>query len=116
MSQPSFRPQPDPDPGVQINYQARELTMHYVTEEELTTLRGVGPTICVAFLGLTAGCAFSLWTALKSTGLSVDTQRDFESLLVAALVLSGFFGLLAIFGYVRLVAVIRKVKRRGITQ
>ncbi len=97
---------------VELDWAKRKMTMHSVTEEELSTLRAIGPTLSVAFLGLAAGFAFSLWTSLKSTGLSDDTRRDFESLYFFARLVSVFFGLFAIAGYGRLWHLIYRIKQR----
>ncbi len=104
-------PRPIPAP-VELAYASRRLTMHSVTEEELSTLRAVVPTTCVAFWGMAVGIAFSLWIALKSTGLTIDTVREFRAFFAVAVFASLFLTILAVSSYVHLFIVLRRIKQR----
>lgn len=103
---------PRPIPPVRLEYASRELTMHFVTEEELTTLRAVVPTTTVGFLGISIGAALTFWTVLAEGGLTGTAEDTFNLGLKFALVLSAFFAIVAVVGYAHLFIVIRRIKRR----
>lgn len=105
------KPRPIPAP-VELAYASRKLTMHSVTEEELSTLRAVVPTTCIAFWGIAVGIAFSLWTALKSTELTDDAVRDFQAFFAVSVFASLVLTILALASYVHLFIVLRRIKRR----
>src|SRR5438876_736490 len=87
--------------GVTVEQVPRKLTMYRVTEEELFTLRGIGPTLSLAFFGIMVGASFTVYTAMQGI-LDRDTRHDLNALYIGARVGVVFFALLAGIGYLRL--------------
>lgn len=108
------RPAADDETGlpVTIDLVRRKLRMHSVTEEELATLRAVVPATSIGFLGIAVGAALTFWSVLKATGLSPQVRGDFNALYFASRVMTAFFAIVAVTGYVRLFGLVRHIKRR----
>jgi hypothetical protein len=98
--------------AVDIEHVPRKLTMYRVTEEELFTLRGIGPTISLAFFGIMVGASFSLYAALQGSTLDRDTWHDLNALFIGSRWLAVFFAIVAVIGYFRLWRIVREIKKR----
>ncbi len=97
---------------VTVNQVPRELNMHSVTEEELWSLRAVGPTTAVAFLGVFIGATVTFWTVLETPGLSAATRDKFDLALKGSLILTAFFAIITVVGYWHLRDVVNRVRER----
>ena len=101
------------DPSVTIAHQPRELTMHSVTEEELSTLRGVIPSTTLSFFGIAFGAALAMWGVLATSGLSAHNRDTFNALFWVFRILTAFFAILSIAGYVHQQRVVNRVRTRA---
>jgi len=96
-------------PSVSIQHQKRELVMYSVTDEELDTLRALGPTASLTFFGIAVGVGATCWGILGAQkGLSADSHAVFFVGGCAAVLLTLLFAIIAASGYLKL----RRLKER----
>jgi hypothetical protein len=97
---------------VTIDMQKRLLTMHPVSAQEIEFLRLTSPVFAVAFCGMAFGACVSLGAVLFSTSLPTDARAVFVALFVAAGVLTAFFGIQSIWGFVQTGTLVKEIKKR----
>lgn len=97
---------------VTIDMQQRLLTMHPVSSQEIEFLRLTSPVFSVAFCGMAFGAVVSLGAVVFTTPLPTNPHAIFLALFVGAVVLTAFFGIQSIWGFVQTGQLVREIKRR----
>jgi hypothetical protein len=97
---------------VTIDMQKRLLTMHPVSAQEIEFLRLTSPVFAIAFCGMAFGALVSLGAVVFSTPLPTNPHAVFVALFVAAGVLTAFFGIQSIWGFVQTGNLVKEIKKR----
>lgn len=91
----------------------RRVTMHLVFDEEIATLRAVGPTTALTFFGISVGGLLGmLGILLTQKHLTTDSHAAILGLMVLSAVLAGFFAIIAGVGYWRLHRLVGRIRER----
>ena len=99
-------------PTTVVQHESRTVKMHQVTREELSTLRGVGPTLSVAFLSLTVGAWLSFNTTLDTVDLTPADRDRYGTYRTMCFLLMVFFLAFAVLGYWKLYRTVSDIRRR----
>lgn len=92
----------------QILYPTRTVVMHQVTDEEISALRGIGPTVSLTFFGIAVGAFGGCITTLETQSLSADSTGVFAGVAVST-------GLIAILCLVMFMVGLRRVAQTART-
>jgi hypothetical protein len=97
---------------VTIDMQERVLTMHPVSTQEIEFLRLTSPVFAVVFCGMAFGALVSLGAVVFSTPLPANNYAVFLALFVGAGVLTVFFGVQSIWGFIQTGNLVKAIKKR----
>jgi MFS-type transporter involved in bile tolerance (Atg22 family) len=102
----------EPFSPVTIDMQERLLTMHPVSAQEIEFLRLTSPVFAVVFCGMAFGALVSLGAVVFSTPLPTNPHAVFFALFVAAGVLTVFFGIQSVWGFMQTGKLVKDIKKR----
>ncbi len=97
---------------VTIDMQERLLTMHPVATQEIEQLRLNSPVFPVAFCGMAFGAVVSFGAVVFSTPLPTNPHAVFFALFIGAIVLTVFFGIQSVWGFLQTGKLVKEIKRR----